>query len=428
MKNPPLENLLVHLLYESHQPELLLQLTILLICGLVSWAVSRLLIGKIIRFNLPLGDNKRPVKALGLPLIWLMLATLARELLEDTHEVHLLNVAIPLLAALVLLRAGIFLLRRLTADRPIARHWERLFSWVIWIGFALHITGLLPVLAHLLDSIAFTTGQHRFSLLLLIEAVTVLSVSVLIALWLAQISEGAIMKAEGLDPSLRLALIKTVRTLLLITAVMIALPAVGIDITILSVFGGALGVGLGLGLQKIASNYVSGFIILLDRSVRPGDMITVDNQYGEVRQLNTRYTVLRALDGTEIILPNETLMTSTVINHSFTQPEVIIEIPIQISYDSDLALAMQLMRDAGNAHPRVIQKPNFMAQAFVTEFADSGINLKLLVWIADPENGQIGLKSDIYVNLYQQFNENGIQIPYPRRDIHIVQNPSAGKA
>ena len=419
MKNLPLENLLGHLLYESHQPELLLQFAVLLACGVLSWAISKLVASWLPRLHLEFHSGKRRVKAIGLPLLWLLFTDLARGALKGQHEVHLLNIAIPLLGATILLRLGILVLRHFTGDRPAARHWERILSWVIWIGFALHITGLLPELASLLDSIAFNAGDHRFSLLLLLEAIFVLTFAIMFALWLSQLAESGIMQAEGLDPSLRLALAKSLRTLLLILAVMVALPAVGIDITILSVFGGALGVGLGLGLQKIASNYVSGFMILLDRSVRPGDMITVDNHYGEVRQLKTRYTVLRAFDGTEIILPNETLLTSTVINHSFTQPEVTVQIPVQISYESDLELAMRLMTEAGKAHPRVIRDDKFPVQSFITEFADNGINLTLLVWIADPELGTLGLKSDIYLTLYRQFNANHIGLPYPHRDVRV---------
>ena len=235
------------------------------------------------------------------------------------------------------------------------------------------------------------------------------------------------MRTQGMDPSLRLALIKFLRSALLIVGVIIALPAVGIDITILSVFGGALGVGLGLGLQKIASNYVSGFIILLDRSIRPGDMITVDGQYGEVRQINTRYTLLRALNGTEIILPNETLITSTVINHSFTQREVRFEIPLQISYDSDIEQARTLMHNIAIQHPRVLNRDTYTVETNLTGFGDNGINLVLRGWIADPEAGQANLISDIYLSILHAFNTEGIEIPYPRRDIRYMKTERTSK-
>jgi small-conductance mechanosensitive channel len=229
-----------------------------------------------------------------------------------------------------------------------------------------------------------------------------------------------------MDASLRLALIKTVRTLLLILAVLFALPAVGIDLTVLSVFGGALGVGLGLGLQKIASNYVSGFIILLDRSIRPGDMITVGTSYGEVSQLNTRYTLLRSLDGTEIIIPNENLLTSTVINHSFTKRDVRIKLPIQISYESDVEHVREILKTIALDHPRVLKTEGYTPVVLLTEFAASGINLELGIWIDDPEDGQGNLRSELNLAIWQAFQREGISIPYPRSDIHLI--PALEKA
>ncbi len=413
-----LQNLLGHLIYESHQTELLLQLAALLACGALSWILVRLASHSLTGGADP-ERRRRIIHAIGLPLGWLLLADFARDLLRPDHEVHLLNIAIPLLLALILIRTGVLLLRHLTGNRDIIRIWGRVIVWTIWTGFALHITGLLPVMAEVLDSIAFESGNHRFSLLLLLEAIAVVTLAIVTALWLSQLIEARLMRTSGMNPSLRLALIKTVRTVLLITSVLIALPAVGIDITVLSVFGGALGVGLGLGLQKVASNYVSGFIILLDRSIRPGDMITVDGHYGEVRQLNTRYTLLRVLDGTEIILPNETLMTSTVVNHSFTQREVSVKIPVQIGYDSDVERACAILTEIGAAHPRTLKNEPFNANSYLTSFGDSGINLALLVWILDPELGQIGLTSDINRAIWQRFAAEGIDIPYPRRDVHV---------
>ncbi len=419
MKKPMLENLIVHLVRDSHQPELLLQAGLVLTCGIASWLILYLVGKWFFRTQNAWQHRKHDIKSIGQPLLWLFFTAIGRELLKNGHEIHLLNVVIPLLLALVSIRVLVYLLRHMTGNQQTIRVWERSIVWSIWLGFALHITGLFPLATHLLDSISFVAGNHRFSLLLFLEAIFVIGFSVLLSLWLAQIFEERLLQTQGMDPSLRLALIKFVRSLLLIVGIIIALPAVGIDITTLSVFGGALGVGLGLGLQKIASNYVSGFIILLDRSVRPGDMITVDSKYGEVRQLNTRYTLLRALDGTEIILPNETLITSTVVNHSFTKREVRVLIPVQISYDSDMERARNILRDIGDQHPRAIHDDNFHSDAFVTSLGDSGINLSLAVWISDPENGQIDLISDVYLQILSAFKTAGINIPYPRRDLHV---------
>jgi small-conductance mechanosensitive channel len=218
--------------------------------------------------------------------------------------------------------------------------------------------------------------------------------------------------------NLRVVLAKLLRVMLLFIAILIALSAVGLDITMLSVFGGALGVGLGFGLQRIASNYVSGFIILLDKSMQIGDVVTIDVHYGVVSDLRTRYLVLRKLDGTEVIIPNETMITNPVINHSFTDHKARVQMPIQVSYDSELELAMQLMREAAESHPRVLVEPAPAVQ--IRGFGESGIDLMLIVWIPDPEEGFAALQSEIYLEIWQAFKKNNISIPFPQREVRIL--------
>jgi small-conductance mechanosensitive channel len=426
MKNPiPLDNLLEHLLNDSHQNELLWQIALLVLCGAISWGLMRWITPFLANERATWRIGNAAAKRIGLPLIGLLLVVIGREILEQWHEAHLLNIAVPLLGALVIVRILVYMLRFAFNYNETIKTWERYIAWVIWSGFALHITGLLPRIKRTLDAVSFESGNHHFSLLLLLEALTVITLSIIAALWLAQLIESRLQRVNSMDASLRLALIKTVRTLLLIFAVLIALPAVGIDLTVLSVFGGALGVGLGLGLQKIASNYVSGFIILLDRSIRPGDMITVGTSYGEVSQLNTRYTLLRSLDGTEVIIPNENLLTSTVINHSFTKRDVRIKLPIQISYESDVAHVRELLKTIALAHPRVLKAEGYTPVVLLTEFAASGINLELAIWINDPEDGQANLRSDLNLAIWQAFQRDGIVIPYPRSDIYVI--PSTEK-
>ncbi|MFA5171830.1 MAG: mechanosensitive ion channel domain-containing protein [Sulfuriferula sp.] len=419
----PFDNLLEHLLNDSHQTELLWQVALLVICGLISWGLMRWITPYLAHEGATWRIGNAAAKRIGLPLIGLSLVATGRELLEQWHEAHLLNIVVPLLGALVIVRILVYMLRYAFNDSEALKTWERYIAWTIWVGFALHITGLLPRIKRALDAVAFESGNHHFSLLLLIEALTVITLSIIASLWLAQLAESRLQRVTSMDASLRLALIKTVRTLLLILAILLALPAVGIDLTVLSVFGGALGVGLGLGLQKIASNYVSGFIILLDRSIRPGDMITIGTSYGEVSQLNTRYTLLRALDGTEIIIPNENLLTSTVINHSFTKRDVRIKLPIQISYDSDVEHVREILKNVALAHPRVLKIEDHLPVVLLTEFAASGINLELGIWIDDPEEGQGNLRSELNIAIWQAFQREGISIPYPRSDIHLIPTP-----
>ncbi|MEW5944168.1 MAG: mechanosensitive ion channel domain-containing protein, partial [Pseudomonadota bacterium] len=282
----------------------------------------------------------------------------------------------------------------------------------------LHITGLLPEILDVLDSFGFRMGKVRISLLLILQGLVAIAATLLIAMWLGRILESRLMRTEQMDMNLRVILSKLVRALLIFVGVLIALPVAGIDLTVLSVFGGALGVGLGFGLQKIASNYVSGFIILADRSIRLGDVVTIDNRHGVISRLGTRYTVVRAMDGTEALIPNETLVTSTVVNHSFSNREVLARLTLQISYQSPLEAAMTIMADAARAQPRVLRKPE--PQAILKSFADNGIELELNFWIADPEEGAGSLKSAIQLEIWREFQRAGIGIPYPQRDIRII--------
>jgi small-conductance mechanosensitive channel len=240
-------------------------------------------------------------------------------------------------------------------------------------------------------------------------------------MWLSGTIEARLMRAESLHSSLRVVFARLATALLVLLAVVMVLPLLGIDLTVLSVFGGALGIGLGLGLQKIASNYVSGFIVLLDRSIRIGDLITVDNFYGEVKNITTRYVVVRALDGREAIIPNELLIATTVLNHSYSNNQIRVALDIQIAYRSDLEQAMQLMEEAARRHERVLADP--APRAFLLAFADSGIDLQLGVWVDDPEKGVLAIRSELYLDIWRAFKESGIEIPFPQREVRIL--PSA---
>jgi small-conductance mechanosensitive channel len=283
----------------------------------------------------------------------------------------------------------------------------------------LHFTGVLPGLWQELDAMEIPVGAKHISVFELLKGAVVVILTIAATLWLSGLLEQRLQRATRIDSSVRVVASKFLRAALLVLGVLIALQAVGIDLTLLAVFGGALGVGIGLGLQKIASNYIAGFTILLDRSIRLGDMITVDNRFGVVSRLTARYVVVRSLDGIEAIVPNETLVTTTVLNHSYTSREIRVGIPVQISYDSDVERALALMEQAARAQPRVLKVPNAPFAA-VLRLGESGIDLELGVWINDPENGQGNLRSALYLAILKDFRANGIQIPYARRDVSIV--------
>lgn len=415
-------NLVTLLIEDTHSFPLLWQMAALVLCAGLSWFLMRLLQPYLHEEDDAWETGRATLRRIGLPLLMLLGVIIARETVGLWQtELHLLNVAVPLLLALVLIRALTYALRYVFKPSERLKSWERFVAWAIWIGFALHVTGLLPRIHHALEALSFEAGDHRFSLLLLLQAATTIALAVIAALWAAQFIESRLMGMPHMDLSLRLALSKAMRTLLLVLAVLVALPAVGIDLTVLSVFGGALGVGLGFGLQKIASNYVSGFIILLDRSIRIGDLITVDTRYyGQVSQINTRYTLLKSLDGTETIVPNEQLITNSVVNHSLSKPDVRVELPVQVAYDTDLDQAKEILLGVAHGHARVAKdSAEEMPKVLLQSFGDNGINLDLMFWIRDAEDGQLGLRSDLNWEIWRRFQSAGIEIPYPQRAIRI---------
>ena len=426
MSNPvPFDNLLTRLIDDSQDIVLLWQLGVLAACALAAWGAMRLA-RPYFDASIPLWSAGRAgIRRIGFPLAMLLAVLLGRDIAHIwLPNTHLLNLAVPLLLALAGVRLVVYALRYVFEPRESLRLWERTAAWLIWGAFALHITGLLPRIHAVMEALSFQSGSHRFSLWLLVQAAAVVVAAAILALALARIVESRLMGVTQMNLSLRMALSKAARTVFLVLAVLVALPAVGIDLTVLSVFGGALGVGIGFGLQKVASNYVSGFIILLDRSVRIGDLVTVDNKYGEVSQINTRYTLLKAPDGTESIVPNETLITQTVVNHSLSKPNVRVALSVQVSYDSDLEQAEALMLEAAHSQSRVIfDDPGNLPRVYLKEFADNGILLELAVWIRDPSEGQNNLRSDINWAIWRLFRKAGIEIPFPQRVMHWAPSP-----
>ncbi len=427
----PIDNLLTRLINDSQDIALIWQMGVLAVCALAAWGAMQLLKPYFEKTTPVWIAGRAGVRRVEFPLFMLLALLLGRDIsgvwLANTH---LLNLAVPLLLALVGVRLVIYALRYAFEPRESLRLWERTVAWLVWGAFALHVTGLLPHIYAAMKALSFQSGTYRFSLWLLFQAAAVIMVAIIVALTLARFVESRLMGVTQMNLSMRMALSKAARTVILILAVLVALPAVGIDITVLSVFGGALGVGIGFGLQKVASNYISGFIILLDRSVRIGDLVTVGTSYGEVSQIKTRYTLLKALDGTESIVPNETLITQTVINHSLTKPNVRIALPMQVSYDTDLEQAEVLMLEAAHSQRRVIlDEPDNLPKVLLKEFADNGVMLELAVWIRDAGEGQNNLRSDINWAIWRRFKVAGIEIPFPQRVVHLASsaNPAAEK-
>jgi len=411
-------NLLTELLSDLEQTRILWQLAVLGFSLALAWGFSRLLRSRLPKSEGAIKVGLGGVSRVAFPLVALLLVVIGKTVLKNWHSVNLLNIATSLLLAMALVRLAVYALRKIFAPSGWLHSSERFIATAIWIGLALHLTGFLPEILDALDDLSFHVGKLKISLLTILSGILSVLVTVLAAMWLGRVLENRVMATENLDMNLRVVLSKLFRAVLVVLGILVALPLAGIDITVLSVFGGALGVGIGLGLQKIASNYISGFIILIDRSIHPGDFLTVEGRFGTVSQLTARYMVLKSLDGTEAIIPNETLISSTVINHSYTDRQIRVGIPVQISYQSDLERAMAIMKEAATKQPRVLADPE--TKVFLKSFGDNGIDLEMSIWINDPEEGQLNLKSDINLEIWRQFQAAGIEIPYPQRDIRII--------
>ena len=407
----PLEPLLLPLWQDLRELRVLWQLAVLLPCVTLAWWLSLRVRPRAGAQRLDIGIDG--LRRLAFPLGALALVLAGRAALAHYQSVSLLNVAVPLLAALAIIRVVVYMLRLVFAPGSLLASFESTLAWLVWIGFALHILGLASDLLDFLDGVSFHVGAQRISLLLVGQAALWVVGALLLALWAGRVVEERVMAAHSMDVTLRVMVGKLSRALLVLFAVLIALPAVGIDLTALSVFGGALGVGIGFGLQKIASNYISGFIILLDRSVTIGDLVTIETHTGKLTKMTARYVVVRALDGTEAIIPNETVISSTVVNQSYTDRRVCVAVPVRVSYQSDLELAMKLMVEVARRHPRALASP--APGAGIKEFADNGVALELGVWVQDPEEGSSNLRADIYLGLWREFRAHGIEFALPQR-------------
>jgi small-conductance mechanosensitive channel len=415
-------SLLIDLLSHAEPASLLLQFGVIVLIMLLAWWLNA-------RIQKSLSATYQHVaikggRRIAFPVLTLLGVLLVRGVFKYFGaSVSLLQLAIPLFLSLVFIRLLVYVLHKAFPGSVKLKSWELSIAGVAWLVMALHVTGLLGPVLTSLDELSFTFGKQPISLLTILQAVFSIAVTVLAALWLGRFMEVRIMRMEEMDTSSRVLLTKVTRGVLLVLSVLVALSLVGIDIRVLSVFGGALGVGLGFGLQRIASNYICGFIILLDKSIRLGDVVTLDNRYGTVTRLTGRYMVLRGQDGAESLIPNESVITQTLVNHSYSDQKNKVNLTLQISYHSPLDVAMQIMLDAAAAHSGVISDPkpgvNLLA------FADNGISLELSVWIEDPEIAQAVLRSDLNLAIWRAFRQAGIEIPYPQREIRIVKASSS---
>ncbi len=362
------------------------------------------------------------IQRLFAPIIALGLFIVAQQVFEAlNYNNDIIDFAIPLATSLAVIRLTVYFLRKAFPLTPLLKTWENIFVITVWLLFAMHIVGWLPDFIKSLDSIAFTAGKSRISLLIIIKAVASVAMFIILALWISALIERRLANTAELSTYLRIGISKTIRVVLLILATLLALDLIGIDLTALTVLGGALGVGIGFGLQRIVSNFISGFILLFDRSIRPGDVITINNSFGWVKELRARYVVIKDRDGIDTLIPNENLITSQVINWSYTDKNIRIKMPIQVSYGDDPGYVLDLMLEVANSYARVLKDPPAVGR--LMGFGDNGIDLELRLWIDDPQNGVNNIRSDIYLAIWDKFKEQGVTIPFPQRDVYIKSQP-----
>ncbi len=358
-----------------------------------------------------------------LPAALLPAVLIGRAILGHWQSVHVFNLVMPLLLSFIAIQGCFFLLRRILRPSRALQVVEKTVSWLVWIVFALHLTGYLDEAIAALNAVGFNVGKQHLSLYTLLVGLLSVTLTLMVALWLAHLLESRLIGNMPLAPNLRLAFSKLARSLFIVLAVLVALPLVGIDITVLSVFGGALGVGLGLGLQKIAANYVSGFTLLLEQSIRVGDMVQVNEHYGEVKEIATRYTVLRSPNGSESLIPNESMIINPVVNRSLSDKNYLVSVPVQVAYGSDLERARDVLLDIADRTDRVLRDPP--PRVRLLGFGESGIDMALAVWIADPEAGEVNLRSAINWEIWAAFKREKIEIPFPQRVLHLAARPAA---
>lgn len=400
------------------------QIACLLAAGFLAWFIARRL-----RARLPENPGTGFAKIgagganrIAFPLLFLILAWLARLVLAKLQPVPLLNIAIPLIASFAVIRLAVYLLRHMIPPSAFLKSFERFITFAAWSFAALYLTGALSDVLAALEDIKFSIGKDKVSLRQMAEALLYATATVFVALGLSGLAEKRVMSAATINMSSRVVITKILRALALVFGLLIAMPLVGIDLTVLSVFGGALGVGLGFGLQKIASNYVSGFIILLDRSVHLGDLVTVDNRHGIVNAIRARYTVLKSFDGTQFIIPNDTLITNVVINHPRADCVIGVKANVTISYDSDLETATRILLSAAKSHSHILATPESLV--LVNRLGENGIELELIAHISDQNQGQATIRSELLITIWREFRGAGVIIAAPQRDVHLLASAS----
>lgn len=429
-EHPPFGRMLDDLIRDAGGQAFFWQIAVLAGCLVVAWFLARHVVKRLdarhATSSFALRFAATSLERAMFPLFGWLLVLGARYALAPFWSVSVLRLALVPLFGITFLYFAFYILRRVMSGNGQLQGMlvlvEKVLTTLVWLGMSLYVLGLLWDVIGWMQAVRFSVGgKHDVSLASTLLGAVWILLTVLVAMWFGSWLEDRLMRAPSLDTNLKVVLTRIAKALLLVVALLLSLSLVGIDLTVLSVFGGALGVGLGLGLQKIASNYISGFIILLDRSVKLGDQITVDKYTGIVAQIRTRYTVIRNGDG-ETLVPNEQLVAQSVQNHSFTN-NVRVATRVQADYAADPDHVIALLEECVRDLPRVLADPK--PAAFLVTFAESGIEYEIAVNIADPEKGKLGVQSAMNRAIWRTFQAHGISIPYPQREIRAMPGSHA---
>jgi len=362
-------------------------------------------------------------------IVALALVILARGGLQAAHfDVTMLDAASHLIGAYVVVRIAVLLFAASLGNKSWMQHWENRVTLFIWLAIAAEYLGWLDPIISTLDSIGVAAGRSRITLWSVLKLLFTLTLFVLVAAWISRWVERRLKRLSNLAPSTRIGIAKFANAFLIGLSILMGLNAAGVDLTALTVLTGAIGLGLGFGLQSIAANFVSGFVLLMDRSIKPGDVISLSGQsgtstenFGWVQELRGRYVVVRDRDGVEMLVPNQQLIQNSVINWSYTDPRIRLKLPIRVSYRDDPELALQILLTACEGQPRVLSDPAPVSR--LMHFSDSGIELELRFWISDPQEGVNNVRSEVNRAIWRLFKEHKITIPVAQHDVRVHSAP-----
>jgi small-conductance mechanosensitive channel len=362
-------------------------------------------------------------------ILALVLVMLARSVLQSMHfDVTVLDAAAHLIGAYVVVRVLVLLFAASLGNKSWMQHWENRATLFIWLIIAAEYLGWLDPIISTLDGIGVAAGKSRITLWSVLKLLFTLTIFVLVAAWISRWVERRLKKLQNLAPSTRIGIAKFANAFLIGLSILMGLNAAGVDLTALTVLTGAVGIGLGFGLQSIAANFVSGFVLLMDRSIKPGDVISLSGQsgtstenFGWVQELRGRYVVVRDRDGVEMLVPNQQLISNTVINWSHTDPRIRLKLPVRVSYRDDPELALQILITACEGQCRVLSDPAPVSR--LMHFSDSGIELELRFWISDPQEGVNNVRSEVNRAIWRLFKQHNITIPVAQREILVHSEP-----